>query len=227
MAMKKSKAAEAVRRLYKSRKDKMVDGICGGLAEYLNVDPNVVRILWAASVLFGGVGILVYVIAMVMVPANPDHIRLKTDEKVNHSPTLVWGTVLILAGLVFMGRELRHLYGWPFGYNFHWFSGWGHFWGIAIPLGLILLGVAYLAGLFARGSASTEGGQGRKETAAGRRLARSMSDKKIGGVCSGVARTLNTDPTLVRLGFLLLALTNVGGMVLVYLILLVVLPKGE
>lgn len=57
------------KRLVRSRVSKMVCGVCGGIGEYLNIDPTVVRLIWAiASVCSIGMGILVYIIAAVVMP---------------------------------------------------------------------------------------------------------------------------------------------------------------
>ena len=58
------------------------------------------------------------------------------------------------------------------------------------------------------------------------RLHRSASDRKIAGVCGGIAETLNTDPTIIRLAFALLAV-GWGSGVLAYIICALVLPEGE
>ncbi|HBJ16505.1 MAG TPA: PspC domain-containing protein [Clostridiales bacterium] len=59
------------KRLYKSNQNKMIDGVCGGIAEYFGVDPTVVRLLWVLFSLMGGSGILAYIIAAVIIPRNP------------------------------------------------------------------------------------------------------------------------------------------------------------
>ena len=59
------------RRLYRSRTDRMISGVCGGLGEYLNIDPTVVRLLFALSLLIGGTGLLVYVVMLIVVPEEP------------------------------------------------------------------------------------------------------------------------------------------------------------
>jgi phage shock protein C len=57
-----------IKSLYRSKKNKMIAGVCGGLGEYLNVDPVLIRLAWAAFILFGGAGILAYIIAWVIMP---------------------------------------------------------------------------------------------------------------------------------------------------------------
>ncbi|MFQ6009546.1 MAG: PspC domain-containing protein [Candidatus Aenigmatarchaeota archaeon] len=63
-----------VKRLYRSGKDRILGGVCGGIAEYLGVDPVIIRLIWAVLTLASlGVGLLAYVIAWFLVPRNPNH----------------------------------------------------------------------------------------------------------------------------------------------------------
>ena len=59
------------KKLYKSNQNKMLDGVCGGIAEYFGIDPTVVRLIWALFSLMGGCGILAYIIAAIIIPCNP------------------------------------------------------------------------------------------------------------------------------------------------------------
>ena len=59
------------KKLYKSNQNKMIDGVCGGIAEYFGIDPTVVRLVWALFSLMGGSGILAYFIAAIIIPRNP------------------------------------------------------------------------------------------------------------------------------------------------------------
>lgn len=59
-------------RLYRSRNDRMLFGVAGGLARYLNVDSSIVRLVWVLLFLAAGTGILLYVIAAVVVPEEPE-----------------------------------------------------------------------------------------------------------------------------------------------------------
>ena len=56
---------------YKSNQNKMIDGVCGGIAEYFGIDPTVVRLIWALFSLMGGSGILAYIIAAIIIPRSP------------------------------------------------------------------------------------------------------------------------------------------------------------
>ncbi len=59
------------KKLYKSKSDKMLDGICAGVASYINLDPTVVRVLWAIWGAMGGMGVLIYIICAIVIPREP------------------------------------------------------------------------------------------------------------------------------------------------------------
>jgi phage shock protein C len=65
--------AEKVKRLYRSGKDRIVGGICGGLGEYFAVDPTLIRLLWVFFILAFGSGLLAYIIGWIIIPRNPKH----------------------------------------------------------------------------------------------------------------------------------------------------------
>lgn len=56
-----------MKKLYRSETDKMLCGVCGGIAEYFDVDPTIIRLLWAVLACTGS-GILAYIIAAVIIP---------------------------------------------------------------------------------------------------------------------------------------------------------------
>lgn len=61
------------KKLYRSRTDKMVAGVCGGLGKYLGIDPTLIRLIFALLVFFGvGSGILIYLVLMIVVPLEPE-----------------------------------------------------------------------------------------------------------------------------------------------------------
>ncbi|NVS43105.1 PspC domain-containing protein [Listeria monocytogenes] len=57
-----------MKKLYKSSSQKMIAGVCGGLAEYFGIEVTIIRLLWAGVVLFFGTGILLYIIAAIIIP---------------------------------------------------------------------------------------------------------------------------------------------------------------
>ena len=56
------------KRLYRSKKERMIAGVCGGVAEYLNADPTIIRLLWVVGSFFWGIGIIAYLAAWIIVP---------------------------------------------------------------------------------------------------------------------------------------------------------------
>lgn len=62
------------KRLYRSRDDQMIAGVCAGLAEYLDVDPVLVRLAMVLFTLAGGSGIIIYVIAWIIMPERPEEL---------------------------------------------------------------------------------------------------------------------------------------------------------
>ncbi len=60
------------KKLYKIEEGKMLCGVCGGIAEYLGIDPTIVRLIWALLVLCAGTGVLAYIIAAIIMPAKSD-----------------------------------------------------------------------------------------------------------------------------------------------------------
>ncbi len=59
------------KKLYKINRGKMVDGVCGGIAEYFGLDPTLVRLAWVAFTLVGGSGIALYLICAIIIPREP------------------------------------------------------------------------------------------------------------------------------------------------------------
>lgn len=122
------------KRLYKSRKDKMIDGVCGGIAEYFDIDPVIVRLIWALSIFAGGAGILAYIVAMIVIPKKPlaeegdtEYISPTEDseEKSDKSKTFLAIGLIIVGGVLVLSTWAPFVFG-------------GNFW--KITLGIILIG---------------------------------------------------------------------------------------
>ena len=66
------------KKLYRSRENAMLAGVCGGIGEYFDIDPTVVRLAWVILGFCGGVGIWAYIIAAVIIPQRPQYIEGET-----------------------------------------------------------------------------------------------------------------------------------------------------
>jgi len=58
------------KRLYKSNTNRVVSGVCGGIGEYFNIDPSLVRLGWIVFSILGGSGIIAYIIAAIIIPGG-------------------------------------------------------------------------------------------------------------------------------------------------------------
>ncbi len=59
-------------RLYKSNQNKIIDGVCAGIAEYFGIDPTLIRLGWVLFCAMGGSGFLAYIIAAIIIPRRPE-----------------------------------------------------------------------------------------------------------------------------------------------------------
>ena len=62
------------KKLYRSATDKKLAGVCGGVAKYLNIDPTVIRVLWAIMSLFAFIGVVAYIVCAFIIPEEPTNI---------------------------------------------------------------------------------------------------------------------------------------------------------
>ena len=60
-----------MKKLYRSKAARMVGGVCGGLANYFNVDPTLIRLAWVLFIFMYGTGLLAYLIAWIVIPEEP------------------------------------------------------------------------------------------------------------------------------------------------------------
>lgn len=102
-----------MKRLYKSRKEKMIDGVCGGIAEYANVDPTIIRLIFFLLIFAGGAGIILYLIAMIIMPRKPfeeteaveeETVKEVTEEKDKEvvspeSSKIILAAIIIVIGI--------------------------------------------------------------------------------------------------------------------------------
>jgi phage shock protein C len=128
------------KKLYRSTNDKMIFGVCGGLGEYFNIDPVIMRIIFVILAVWGGSGVLIYIILAIVIPEKPDTSKRNTKNKSTEevieenveklakdvesvakkhssSSEMLFGLILLLVGLMLMVNnffpvfEFRKL--WP------------------------------------------------------------------------------------------------------------------
>ena len=116
------------KKLYRSRTNSMIAGLCGGLGEYLNVDPTILRVVAVLLIFADGIGLLAYLVGWILIPRRPGMEAEVVTEERSELSRLLPGLALIVIGLIFL---LNNLVLW-FRFSYLW------------PLVLIVLGVAIL-----------------------------------------------------------------------------------
>jgi phage shock protein C len=134
-----SPPAPAQRKLARSREDRVIAGVCGGLGEYLGVDAVLVRIAALILVFAGGAGIVLYLIGWIAMPEAPGPADVEGGSTVTveqprgtvdrRSGAFVLGLVFVALGVFFLADEI-----WPD------FMSWTYIW----PVALIAVGIAIL-----------------------------------------------------------------------------------
>lgn len=93
-----------MKKLYRSRKDAMIAGVCGGLAEYIGVDSAIVRLVFAVTVVMGGIGVLAYFLAWIIIPEGSNSGEVEYDNaETKHHMELSGDRLRMVIGLGFVG----------------------------------------------------------------------------------------------------------------------------
>jgi phage shock protein C len=128
-----------MKKLYRSRKNRMLGGVCGGIAEYFNIDPVIIRLITVALFFAGGSALLAYIIALIIIPSEPFETAVKENKETapasaaaqaqapqrsNDSVPLILGVLLIFMGAIFLMHNLpifSPFYGWTHHFIRHFF----------------------------------------------------------------------------------------------------------
>jgi phage shock protein PspC (stress-responsive transcriptional regulator) len=138
-------SGENMKKLYKSRNERVISGVCGGIAEYFEVDPVLIRVLFVLFFFFGGSAILAYIIGIIIIPDSPADViennnkktnpEIKTQKKKSNpgKNSLFVGLIFIILGIFFLMGQVPFL-------KFYYFWIRNNFWEILVPSILILIG---------------------------------------------------------------------------------------
>lgn len=198
------------RKLYRSQVNRMIGGVCGGVAEYFNIDTNLVRILWVVLALFGGSGVILYIASLIIIPNNPDQSVPETREGIIRDKSLFWGSLLIIIGAFLLFRQMGVFYTFNF-----WHIPWQSVWAVI----LIVIGAVLL---FNKTRDEKTDGDSKDS---GKKLYRSRNQKMVSGVCGGLAEYFEIDVSVVRVLWVVGTLLSVGFGILVYIVMLIIFPE--
>lgn len=203
-----------MKKLYRSQVNRFISGVCGGLGEYFEVDANLFRILFVILTFLGGIGVVLYIAAMLIVPENPEQMAEKnTSEK---DKTVFWALLFIVIGLALLFREFGF-----FDYFHFWHIPWSLIWAIF----LIVIGVLLIISVNKSSGTVKEAAEKNLPLPEIDKIHRSRDNRMIAGVCAGIAEYFNIDPAIVRLLWVLASLASVGLGILVYILLIFVFPS--
>lgn len=201
-----------MKRIYRSQEDRIIAGVCGGFAEYLEIDPTLVRLVWIFFTIFGGLGILAYIFSIILI-SEKDRLKAKEikadddrDEKL-----VLWGVVIIIVGIVLFFRHQPMV-------GMMWHAVSGNWFNILFAIALIGVGIYILLNRKDDDEKSFS-----NLRISGLHL--SETDKKIAGVCGGIAESVNIDSTIIRLIWILGSLLSAGIGIVLYIICMLVFSK--
>ena len=201
------------KRLYRSQSNKMISGVCGGIAEYFEVDPTLIRLIVVAIALFGGVGLLAYIAAIFIIPNNPDETPSEnSSENLIKDKSLFWGSLLIIFGLFFLLRQTGLFYGFEF-WRIPWQMVWASF--------LIIIGLYLLMNRKKKEDTESETFEIK-----GKKLYRSKTQKMLAGVCGGIAEYFEMDVSIIRILWAIITIASAGFGILIYILMIIIFPEA-
>ena len=198
-----------MKKVQRSADERVIAGVCGGVAEYFKIDPVIVRLVWVVLAFIGGSGIVAYILAFLALPdgAEPDKPPIYKRISKSGSP---W--ILIVVGIALIAL---------FQFNHSFLAVAGTIVGAGFKIFFIALIIIAGIYLLSRGQKTPFSFFQINKTGDFRL---SDSNKLIAGVCGGIAETLNIDPTVIRLGFTIGSIVTAGFGLMVYILLAILLP---
>ncbi len=201
-----------MKKIFRSREDRVLGGVCGGIADYFDLDPTLVRVVWIFFTLFGGSGILAYVIALMIIPDQAKIEKSESKIDTRSSDKSLWAILLIIVGVVMLFQH-----GDIMGIVWHRF--WGS--GLNLIFSFLLIGLGIFMLYTKRSGIAASIAEGVENLP----LHLSKTDRKLAGVCGGISESLSIDPVIVRFLWIFGTIMSAGIGILLYIVLAVILPE--
>jgi len=204
-----------LKRLVRIRDDSVLAGVCGGFGQYFNLDSALLRLLWVFFTIFGGSGVLAYLVAVFVIPDESiakDVTPRRLIDGINDK-TILWSVLLVLVGIILFFQHGDFIN-----------SIWSHFWNshINVLIALIIIGVGVYLLYQERQKISTMFGLGSDVP-----LSLSKKDKQLAGICGGIAESIGIDSTIISFFWVYGTIMSVGIGLILYFILALVLPNQK
>lgn len=202
-----------IKKFSRSKNNVVITGACAGIAEYLKTEPANIRVIALLTLLFGGWSVVAYLITALLIPVDKNPIPLSQPEIISlrkeNIKTVISG-LLILFGFYFALRIIgiagsSRIFIFPNDFIF--------------PLAAFAIGIYFII-IKPSKAEITLSGQPEK-------LFRSRADRKLTGVCGGLAKYIGIDATVLRIIFILATLLTLGIFASLYLILVAFIPYEE
>ena len=202
-----------LKKLQRSKNNVVVAGVCAGIAEYMKTEPANIRVIALLTLLFGGWSVAAYLITASLISVDKNSVPLSQSEIISlrkeNFKTVISG-LLILFGFYFAFKILgvtgsSRIFILPNDFVF--------------PLAAFAIGIYFLIIKSSKSEIILP--------ALLEKLFRSTADRKLAGVCGGMAKYLGIDSTVLRITFSLATLLTLGLFVLPYLIFAFYVPYEE
>lgn len=140
--MEETKKQLPIKKLYRSRDDRVIFGICGGLGKYFEIDSWIIRIFFIAFIFFNGFGIILYLILAILIPLErgikEESLKQEIDETIieinrRKNVKIFLGFILVFIGIIYIFRMYFPI---GFYYLFNWRALWPY---VIIIIGLYVI----------------------------------------------------------------------------------------
>lgn len=235
--------------LYRHPTQRLVGGVCGGIAEYTRLDPSLVRVLWVVLTMgSAGAGFLAYLLLWLLLPTGTVQNGVQSPAALELNERNIWraGMLLVSLGVLWLLANVGVL---PWLWGAFWSAVGLLFWpGLLIGAGFLLLNNQRdLRSRFAKGRERmrvrfSEGSEkvkesvrvdresvksGLRKTKSAIPFKRSRTDRIFYGVCGSIGQATGIDANLVRLIWVAFSVGSVGTGVLIYILAGLLLPEED
>lgn len=199
-------------KIKRSQEDRIIAGVCGGFAEYFSIDVTIVRLIWIFITIFGGIGILAYIFSIILIPeSNKKEITGVKEDDDKNEKIVLWGVVIIVVGILLFFRHQPIIGAFWHTFTANWLN---------IVFAFIIIGIGIYI-LLNRNQDDDKLTKKIKTT----NLHLSETDKKLAGVCGGLAESFEIDSTIIRLLWVLGTFISGGIGIVLYIICMLVFKK--